>query len=80
VEVIGYDVPMQKRRMVIEVIDDQQAVVLRRKSGAQRLQIVDSLFRTARRLIESNIRATHIDWDEARIHDEIARRIAGGSN
>ena len=70
---------MQSRPMVIELPDDDMVEVLRKKSGAQRLQIVNSLFRSTRRMIETNIRANHPDWGNQQINREIAARIAGGT-
>jgi hypothetical protein len=71
---------MEKRRMVIEVVDDRVAEILRGKTGAQRLQIVNSLFRTARRLIESNVRANHVEWNEQKVKSEITRRLSSGTH
>ena len=48
---------MDRREPVIEVVDDDMAEVLRRKTGAQRLKIIDALYRTAWQLAESNIRS-----------------------
>ena len=62
----------------IEVVDDEMAAVLRRKSGAERLRIANGLFRTAQRLIRSRLRAEHPDWTEQQITREIARRISHG--
>ncbi len=71
---------MKRRPLVIEPIDEGIANVLRRKSGAQRLEIVGSLFRSTRRMIETSIRSNHPDWDETRIRREVAARIAGGTS
>ena len=71
---------MENRPMVIEAVDDRMATVLRGKSGAQRLQIVGSLVRSTRRMIETNIRSNHPDWDDARVRREVAARIAGGTD
>jgi hypothetical protein len=68
------------RKIVIEVIDDQMAAVFRRRSGAQRLETVNSLLRCARRLIETNIRFNHADWNDDRVKMEIAARISGGAD
>jgi hypothetical protein len=63
-----------------EVVDDAMAEVLRRKTGAERLRIVDALYRAAWKLIEANVRATHTDWDDAQVRRAVAARIAGGTN
>ena len=71
---------MKARRMVIEVVDEKMAAVLRRKTGAQRLKIVDALYRSAWNLIEMNVRSSHPDWDEPQVRAAVAARIAGGTN
>jgi hypothetical protein len=70
----------QARAPVIEVVDNAVAAVLRRKSGGERLRMVDALYRSARRLIEANVRLTHPDWDAAATRREVARRMAGGTD
>ena len=71
---------MKARRMVIELVDEKMAAVLRRKTGAQRLKIVDALYRSAWNLIEMNVRSSHPDWDEPQVRAAVAARIAGGTN
>jgi hypothetical protein len=61
-------------------VDDAMADVLRRKSGSQRLAIMNLLYRSAWRLIETNIRSTHQDWDKNQVRREIAADISGGTN
>lgn len=56
------------------------AEVMRRKTGAQRLQIVDALYRTAWALIEGNVRAAHPDWTDSQVKVAVAGRIAGGTD
>jgi len=63
----------------IEVMDDQMAAVLRSKTGAERLKIANDMFRFARQLIASGLRAEHPDWDEPRIGRETARRLSHGA-
>jgi len=71
---------MIKRAPVIEVVDDEMADVLRRKTGAERLQIVDALYRAAWQLAESNIRSSHPDWTVVPVRSAVAQRIAGGTD
>ena len=68
---------MERREPVIEVMDDAMAEVLRRMTGEQRLRIMLGLCETGRKLVEWNIRADHPDWDEARVRQAVAERIAG---
>ena len=70
-------VPLDPRN--IEVIDDQMAEVIRRKSGPERLRIASGMFASARRLLLSSLRAEHPDWDEARLTRETARRLSHGA-
>lgn len=62
-----------------EMVDDEMARVLRAKSGAERLAIANGLFRFARRLTESAVRADHTDWDDRRVGREVARRLSHGT-
>ena len=63
----------------IEVIDHEMAVILRGKSGAERLQIAFRMFESARRMLTNMLSADHPDWDEKRIRQEVARRLAHDS-
>ena len=63
----------------IEVVDDDVAEVLRRMTGAQRVQTVFRLHRRALALVEGSVRHFHPDWDEARVWEEILRRFHGGT-
>ena len=66
--------------MVVEVVEDEMAAVLRRKTGAQRLRIVDALYRSAWNLIETNVRGSHPDWDDRQVRVAVAARIAVGTD
>ena len=63
----------------IEVIDDDMAAVLRAKTGAQRLQIADQMFRIARELVTGRVRQEHPDWPEPQLRREVARRLSHGA-
>jgi hypothetical protein len=62
-----------------EVLDEEMARVFRTMSGAQRLKIASDLFRSARRMIASQLAAEHPDWDEERLQRETARRLSHGA-
>jgi len=62
----------------IEVVDDRMAEVLRGKSGAERLEIANGLFRFARQVVAASVRELHPDWDEARIQRATSERILSG--
>jgi hypothetical protein len=63
----------------IEVVDDRMAAVLRSKTGADRLRIIDALYRTARQLIEASVRELHPDWEHERVYRETVRRLSHGA-
>jgi len=78
---MGYEARTEARSALpldpgqIEVIDDKLVAVLRRKIGAERLEIADRLFSSARRMIVGMLRAEHPDWAEQRDGQEAAQRI-----
>ena len=60
-------------------MDPGMAEVLRAKTGTERMQMAFAMYRAARRMIASQLRADHPDWDPEAVDREVARRIAGGS-
>lgn len=62
-----------------EVVDEEMARVLRAKTGAERLRIANEMFLSAQRMISSQLRADHPEWDDQRIREETARRISHGA-
>ena len=64
----------------IEVVDDAMAEVLRRKTPAERVQMIFAANRTMRLVIEGGLRTFHPDWNDKRISDEVARRMLCGSD
>lgn len=63
----------------LEVVDDEMAEVLRKKTGAERLQIAFGMFAAARRMLTRHLTARHPDGDEERVEREVARRISRGA-
>jgi len=63
----------------IEVMDDDMAVVLRAKSGADRLRIAFGMYSSARRMLLSHLSAEHPDWTEDEVRRETARRLSHGA-
>lgn len=63
----------------IEVVDEEMARVLRKKSGAERLRIASDMYASARRMLVSQLRSDHPDWDEERINREASRRLSHGA-
>jgi len=64
----------------IEVVDDAVAEVLRRKTPAERAEMVFEANRFMRLLIEGHLRTVHPDWDDAAVQAEIARRMLRDSD
>lgn len=63
----------------IETIDDQLATVLRSKSPAEKIAMVNAANRTARLLAAAGVRFVHPDWDEAQVQAEVIKRVCGGT-
>ena len=62
----------------IEVVDDALAEVLRAKTPAERLWLVAAAWRSCRKWVSAAVASQHPDWDEARVRDEVNRRLLGG--
>jgi hypothetical protein len=62
----------------IEGPDPEMVAVLRAKTGAERLAIASGMVASARRMLSSALAARHPDWDEDRVAEEVARRVARG--
>lgn len=67
---------MHLDRLRYEVIDDAMADVLRGKTPAERLEMANSMWRTARDLIRSKLIYDHPDWTAEQIQAETARRMS----
>ena len=64
----------------IEVLDDDLAAVLRRKTPAERVEMIAAANRTARLLAAAGIRFQHPDWNDEQVQAEVIRRVCGGAN
>jgi serine/threonine protein kinase HipA of HipAB toxin-antitoxin module len=62
-----------------EMIDDEMAAVLRRKTGIERLTIAFRMIDSARTMIGAQLRHAHPDWTAEEVATETARRIAHGN-
>lgn len=62
-----------------EAADRDMVPVLRAMSGMQRLEVANQMWLMARQMIESQLAYDHPDWDEARLAEEVARRMAHGA-
>jgi hypothetical protein len=63
----------------IEVVDDEVAIVLRRKTPAERIAMGFAANRMVRLVIEGALRTDHPDWDDATIKAAVARRMLNGT-
>ena len=70
---------MKSPSIQVEVMSEEMAAILRQKTGAERLQIANDMFVSARRMLLSHLRAEHPDWDDLRIEREAARRLSHGA-
>ena len=61
-----------------DVIDDDLAALLRAKSPAEKVAMVDAANRTARLLAAAGVRHLHPDWTEVQVCAEVVRRETGG--
>lgn len=64
----------------IEVIDDESAAVLRARSGAERVRMIDELMSFYRKSLAAKLARQYPDWTQSQIEEEIARRVAGGDH
>lgn len=62
-----------------EIISDQMAEILRRKTEAQRLRSVDAFWKSARSILRAAILSAHPHWSVQEVNAEIARRISNGA-
>lgn len=63
----------------IEVVNDDMAEVLRKKTPAERISIADNLWTAAHNMLMSLIGKAHPEWDIEQIKKEIARRLSHGA-
>lgn len=64
----------------IEVVDEAVAAILRRKTPAQRLEMVAAANRTARALIAGRLMTDHPNWSKNEIQSEVIRRMTRGAD
>ena len=70
---------MSDRAGRVEVLSEEMAAVLRRKTGAERLAIASRLYASARRMLLNHLRAEHPTWSTQQIEQEAARRLSHGA-
>jgi hypothetical protein len=63
----------------IEVVDDQMAEFLRRKTPGERIRVGFNLWTSARTMLFAHLKATYPDWTEEKLNREVARRLSHGA-
>ncbi len=59
----------------IESLDEETIAWLRTKTPAEKIKTSSDLHETARKIVATQIRQEHPDWDEARVQKQVAWRI-----
>lgn len=62
----------------IDDLDDRMVEVYKNMTPQERLRIAFGLFHSARLMLTNYLRTSHPDWDENRLHYEVARRLSHG--
>ena len=62
----------------IEIVDDAMAEVLRRKTPAERIQIGFNLWTSAHNMLMTHLKKTHPEWSDAKLGQEVAKRLSHG--
>jgi hypothetical protein len=62
-----------------EDLDDRMAEVIRAKSPAERLAMVDAMWRSATTMIRLQVARAHPEWPVSRVQEETARRLSHGA-
>ncbi len=63
----------------IEVVDDVMAEVLRNKTPAERIRIGFNIWTSARNMLLAHLNKTHPEWNEEKLHREVAGRLSHGA-
>jgi hypothetical protein len=70
---------MTRMDVRIEVLSEEMAAVLRKKTGAERLAIADGMYTHARQMLLHHLRAKYPEWDSQQVGREAARRLSHGT-
>lgn len=63
----------------IEAVDDAMAMVLRKKSHAERIGIGFNIWLSARNMLTAHLKRSHPDWNEDMLQKEVSRRLSHGA-
>jgi hypothetical protein len=66
-------------RPVVEVVDENVATILRRKTPAQRLEMAFAMWRSAHAMLTAMLERIHPDWSDEDVASEVARRLSHGA-
>ena len=69
---------MAPKKLVIEVMDDAMADILRQKTAFEKLRIAGRMWQSARVFLRGAIRTEYPDWNADQVNREIAKRISHG--
>lgn len=64
----------------IEVVDERVAAILRKKTPAERAEMMGGMHRLAKGLIRGRLVSDHPDWSDAQLDAEVARRLLRGAD
>ena len=72
---------MAGRQIIIdpEVVSDEMAEILRRKTPTERLAITHGMWRFAQVLVRGGVKNQHPEFTEAEIERAVARRMSCGA-
>ncbi len=70
--------PIDPRR--IEVIDPNVAAIWRANAPHERIALVGDAHRTARTLLQAQIKRMNPDWSDEQVLTEVARRLGHGTD
>ncbi|MBI4287486.1 MAG: hypothetical protein HY671_03525 [Chloroflexi bacterium] len=70
---------MRLDRGQIEVVDSAQALILRGKTPAERLQMAVDMWEFCRRVLTTYLEQSHPEWNEEAVRREVSRRLFHGA-
>lgn len=63
----------------IEVVDEEIAEILKKKTPAERLRIAFNLWEMAHQMMTHHLKFLHPEWEEKKIRREVASRMSHGA-
>jgi hypothetical protein len=64
----------------VDHIEPEMVRILREKTPAERLEIANGMWRSARDMLRNLLRAEHPDWSDDEVDAAVARRLADGTD